>query len=90
MQIVEVHPVFDGLYAMLIGLAVAHSSTNTSACHPEGEPGRIVIPSVLFLNVRGPSKFSSPNHQGVFEEVSFVQIMEQGGEWLIGGSAIVG
>lgn len=88
MPVVDMHLVFYGFVSKLVSFAVVHAPLNASARHPHAEALVVVIPSVVALSVRGASKLSAPDDQGVFEHISLFEVLEKSGDGLIRCSAI--
>ena len=47
MQVMDVHPVFDGLISELVGRAERHAPANAAAGEPHGETACVVITTFL-------------------------------------------
>jgi hypothetical protein len=87
-QIINVHTIFDGLVAEVIGSTVMKSSFYPSACHPDGEGMGVVITTERALRVGGSSKLASPDHERVLQHAARFEVCEQCRGGLVGrGSA---
>ena len=47
-----------------------------------------MVSTFALLAHRHPTKFAAPDHQGVFEQASIVQILQQAGDWQVSAAAI--
>jgi len=92
-EIVHVHGVLDRLESELVGLAVLQPSFSPAARHPHGEAVVVVVAAHFGvgvvgtgsgeLNGGGAAEFTAPDHKGVFEETSLLEIEKEGGDGLI-------
>ena len=81
--------VLNRLDAMLVGGPMAHATLYSSASHPKSETGRVVIPSIRFLYMRGTPEFTTPDYKGVLEQVALLQVGKECGKRPVGCHAIV-
>ena len=56
---------------------------DSTARHPDRKTPRVVIPAVVLpgqlpLAIRRPPELSTPNHEGIFEQATLLQILHQG------------
>src|SRR5579859_2943491 len=91
MQVVDVYRLFDGFEAEFVGRAVNRPAFDSAARQPHGEPERIVIAAVLRatgaradLHHGRAAELRSANHERVFQKPAGLQILDHGGERLIG------
>ena len=77
MEIMDVHSVFNGIVAILVGCPVRHPAFDAASSHPHGVAVRVVIAAVSSLGDRRPAKFASPEDQRVVEHTSGFQILQK-------------
>ena len=68
MEIVDVHPIFNGVVADLIRGAVDFSSLHAPSGHPDGVAVGIVIPSVAAFRYWRAAELTGPNDQVSFSK----------------------
>lgn len=88
-EIMYVNTVFDDVVAELIRLAQADSRFDAAPGYPRGKASRMIITNVVVfaldsLRIGGSSKFASPDHQLVFQQATWFQILNQCRRRLIG------
>ena len=72
LEIVDVHSVFDGMIAEIVGGAVGNAALHTRASHPDREGVLVVVASqprraVAFLVHRRTAELATPHDQGLVE-----------------------
>ena len=88
-EVVDVDGVFNGFVAVVVGGAVGEAWFGAAAGHPHGEAFGVVVASVGASAVWGAAEFSAPDDEGVIEEPVGVEVVEEGGDGLIGGPTIL-
>ncbi len=93
-QVVNVCRVLDDIVTEIVCFSINGAWFYTSACHPDGEAAWMVIPSVVFpgqfaLTIDGPSKFPSPDDQGVLKQASILQILNKRPAGLVDITALI-
>ena len=90
-QIVDVDLVFGGEVAVVICGPVGGACFDPGTGHPHGETFGIVIAAIgCALGHGGAAKFASPEHQGVFQETSRFEVVEQASDGLIHLRCVLG
>ena len=82
----NVHSVFYGGQAKLVGRSVTHSAFHAAARHPSREAVVIVIAALLAFRCWSSTKLASPNHQCFIEEPALFQVLDQRRDPLIAGN----
>ena len=82
-QIVNVHAIFDGPQAQLVGRADHLPAADAAAGHPHREAGRVVVAAVAFFAHRRAAEFAAPDHQRFVEQTAPLQIAQQPGDRLV-------
>ncbi len=83
MQIVNVHFVFDGVVAVLVGGTISMTPLDPAAGHPHREPVGIVVTAIVALGCRCASELASPQHERVFQQSSRLQVGQKAGDRLV-------
>ena len=69
----------EGFVAPLIAFAVGHSTLDSASREPVGEYVGIVIAALAALGRWHPAEFRGPQHNGVLEHPTLLEILDQGG-----------
>ena len=83
LEVVDVNAVLRHVVAEVVGFAVIEATFDASTGHPQTEISRMVITTVaspvihISLAKDCASEFAAPDHQGVFEQSSLSQILDQ-------------
>lgn len=88
-EIVHVEAVGHGGVADFIGRAVGVAGFSAAAGEPGGEATRVMVAAVLPLGEGGAAEFSAPPDEGVLEEAALFEILQKGGDGLVGGAGVV-
>ena len=72
----DVVPIFDGVEADLIGLAVDDAALQTAARHPHREPVDVVIAAVAPLRAGRAAELGAEDDEGVLQQPRALQILE--------------
>ena len=91
-EVVDMDFAGDCAVAHVVGLAIGEAAFDSAAGHPGAEAFGLVFASVLLdrrgaaeiLAPWGAAKFTAPHDERVFEQAARFQILEQGGDRLIG------
>jgi hypothetical protein len=80
-QVVDVHGVFRDVIAKIVCRAVAYTRLYSASSYPNGKATTVVITPItgssnLALAVSGAPKFSTPDHQGVFQQAALFQVRD--------------
>src|SRR5688572_1428762 len=75
--VTDVHGVLDRLVADLVGRSVVDPAPHPASGHPEGESLVVVVASVQTRGVGGAAEFATPDHEGLMEQSTTLQIGEQ-------------
>ena len=67
MQVMDIHPVFDGVNSDVIGRTVSQSPLDTAPRHPDRKPGMVVIPTLGSLGGGSATEFAPPQDQGLVQ-----------------------
>ena len=86
--VVNVDRILDDVVAVVVRLAVAETTLDAAAGHPDAEVASVMIASVivlldLALAIDRAAKFTAPNHQRVVEKAACFQILHERGAGLI-------
>ncbi len=85
-KVVDVNFVFDDAKSKLIGGAVGETAFDAATCHPNAEAFFVVIATrwcfgarsgVVFLNHRGATKFTAPDHQCLVQHATLFEVLDQ-------------
>ena len=82
-EVVDSNPTFDGLEAELVGGSVDESSFHATAGHPHREAERVMVAAVAVLGDGCPAELAAPDHQGVVEQPSTLQVGQEPGDRLV-------
>lgn len=77
MQVMNMHGILHSVVSKLISRPIADPRLDTSAGQEHGEPLDMVIPSTS-LRHRSPTKFATPQDQGIIQHASLLQVGNQG------------
>ena len=93
MEIVDAHGVFDDVVRKVVRLTDGDPRLDASSGQEDRETARMMIAAIVrlgqrALRVNGPPKFASPNNEGVLEETSLLEILDERGGRLIGVLAL--
>ena len=88
-HIVNMYLVFDRMITEFIGFSIAKATFYPSAGHPHREALDVMVSpgSSFALKHGGPTKFSTPDYQSVFQHATLFEILNQGPCGLIRKSA---
>ena len=67
MEIVDVHAVFGGMIAEVIGGAVGKAGLHASACHKQRVAVGVMVAAVPAFGDRRATELARPDHQRVFQ-----------------------
>ena len=81
-EIVDVHDVFHGVIAEIVGVAVAHAALDAAAGEPAAEALDVVIAPAA-LRHRRAAKFGAPQDESVFPQTGTLKILDQRRDALI-------
>ena len=86
--------VLNDIIGEFISFAVSDTRFNTASGHPHGKAsGMVVTPIDLFskftLAISAPTELTTPYHQSIVEQTSFLQIFYQCGLGLINISRLI-
>src|SRR5207344_2238736 len=78
----DVHRVFDDVVGELVRLTVHRPAFHTAARHPEAEAAWVMVAAVvgrreLPLRVDRPPELAAPDDEGVIEEPSVFEILDE-------------
>ena len=76
-QVMDVHPFFDGVNTEFVCRAVDVACFNASACQPGGEAGVVVVAAFRPLSRRGSSELAATDDKRVFEQVPLLEIRDE-------------
>ena len=83
-HVVDVHRVFRGVVAVVVGAAVAEATADAAASHPHREAFGVVIAAVVGrLGHRRAAKLAAPQQQRVVEQPATLEVREQPGDRLV-------
>ena len=77
--VVDVHPLVDGLVAIVVGRAVSDAPLHAAAGHPEREALVVVIAAVGPLPVRRATELAPPDDERIVEQAAVGKVGEQAG-----------
>ena len=77
MDVADVHPVFHGMQAELIGGADHLPALHAASRHPDGKACRVVVATVALLAHRRAAKLSAPDNERFIEQASLLEVGEQ-------------
>ncbi len=90
LKIMNMYFVFGDVETDIVGLTDGLASFDSSASQPHAERKRMVIASFIarlagssHLHHRRPPKFSTPDHECIFEQPALLQIAKKRRGWLI-------
>src|SRR5262245_61403853 len=75
-KIMEMHSILDSVVSKFVSCSIDHTGFHTAAGHPHCITIGIVITSIAFRH-RRPTKFGSPENQGILQHASGLQVFEQ-------------
>jgi len=87
-QVVDVHPFVDGVYAKLIRRTVDITPFGASTGQPGGEAGVMMVPAFRALGRRGSPELAAPDDERVFQQTSRFEIRDERCDWLIAFAGI--
>ena len=87
-QVVDVHLVFRGVVAVVVGGSVAEPALYAAAGHPHGEAFRVVVSPIAILGSGRAAEFSSPDYKRVVQHAARFQVLQQTGHRLVDLSTI--
>ena len=85
-KIVDVHLVFNDAESELVSRSIGQPSFHPASSHPDTEAlfvvitagrGQLTRASIVLLHHRSTSKLSAPNDQGVVQQITLLQILNQ-------------
>ena len=83
-QIVHVHLAFHGMVAVLVGVAMGEAGLKAAAGKPGREAIRVVVAaSALVLRVGRSTKFAAPPHDGVIQQATLLEVLQERGHRLV-------
>ena len=82
-NVADVMPVFDRVKAEFVRGSVRYSAFDASACHPDRETVRMVIPPVAVLRTWSATEFTGPDDDRLIQQAPFFQVLQQSADWLI-------
>ena len=77
MDVMDVKLVFDSVESQFVSGADSLASSCSTAGHPHGEAGGIVIASVAFFTHGSASELATPDDQGFIEQTALLEITDQ-------------
>ena len=83
LEVSDVHRVFNNVVGELVGFAMDDAALDAAARHPEAEAARVMVAAVvgrseLALGVDRSPELAAPEDEGVFEEASLFEILDEG------------
>ena len=93
LKIMDMNGLVGNVDAVVIGLAVGHSPTDSGTGQPVGKTIRMMVPSIILLGelalaIDRTAEFSTPDNKGVLEHPPLLQIEQQGRGRLVGVLAL--
>lgn len=87
-ELVEMHRILSDVVTEIIGFAVGHSGLNPSSGHPHAEVAWVMVPAVALpgefsLTIGSTPKFTTEDNKGILKHSPLLQVLDQGGGWLI-------
>src|SRR5262249_53748137 len=92
-QVVHGNLVLGSVVAVFVRRAVNRAPLDAAAGHPHSEPIWMMIPArrgASTLSRRCAAEFTTPNHQGLVEQATCLQIFQQGRDRLVGSLSVYG
>lgn len=90
MKIVHVESILHGVETEFVRCAVGSSALHAAASHPHGESRGVVVTSVALFAHGRASELAAPNHEGLFEETSCLEVGQQACDGFIDRAAEAG
>ena len=94
MEIMNIHRIFGHVVAEIIGASIGHPPFEATSGDPLGKTAWMMITAVIIgrqlaLRIIGAAEFSTPDHQGIFEEPTLLEVSDQSGRCLVGFLALI-
>src|SRR5689334_19915966 len=84
MEVMDGHGILHGGIAEVVGGSVGHSTLDSPAGHHEGEALDVVVAAISTLGHGSAPEFAAKHHQGVFQHVALLEVLNQSGGGAIG------
>ena len=94
LQVMHVHRILHGIHTQIVRSAVGDPGFDAAPGQPQSKRIRMMIaaPAFAFVDValqkRGTPEFAAPDHQGIFQHPTLLQVLHQRGGRLIGVAAL--
>ena len=85
MEVMDMNPVLYRGQAEVVGRPVAEAGLHSTSGHEHGEAVVVVVPSLFSLGGGGPAELSTPDHQGLIQQATPLEIPDQGRNALVTG-----
>ena len=84
-QVMDMDPILNSGEPEIVRGSIAESGLDATAGHAHGEAVVVVISSLLALGGGSSSELTAPDHQGLIQQASPLEILDQGGDSLVTG-----
>src|SRR5690606_11423683 len=90
----DMNGIFDHVIAELVRFAIGEARLDPCPSHPFGKAAGMVVAAIVVghqssLAIDRPAKLSAPNHQGIFQQSSLLQVFYQSSGCPVGFGALI-